>query len=128
VIFDSDVLIWFLRGDPDAAALVDSAGTHSVSIVSVMEVLRGAKSKREMAQFKGYLRERSFRIRPLTESIGNLAVELIEQHGLSGGLDLADALIAAGALEDQAILATANVRHFRSISRLQIKQFRPRRH
>jgi predicted nucleic acid-binding protein len=127
VIFDSDVLIWFLRGDPDAAALVDSEGDHTVSIVSVMEVLQGAKSKPEMKEFNDYLRKRDLHIIPLSASIGDLAAALIEDHALPNGLELADALIAATARETDQVLATGNVRHFRSIPRLELKTFRSRR-
>jgi hypothetical protein len=41
VIFDSDVLIWFLRGDLAAGELVDSASERAISIVTLMEVQQG---------------------------------------------------------------------------------------
>jgi predicted nucleic acid-binding protein len=128
VIFDSDVLIWFLRGHPDAAALVDSETGGSVSIVSVIEVLQGAKSKREMDEFNDYLHEKDLHIVPLSPAIGDLALALIEDYSLSTGLQLGDALIAATARETGQVLATANARHFRSIPRLKLKPFRPQRH
>jgi len=127
VIFDSDVLIWFLRGDPEAAALVDSEREGSVSIVSVIEVLQGAKSNREMKEFNDYLRKRALQIVPLSATIGDLAATLMEEHALSTGIEFADALIAATARETGQTLATGNVRHFRSIPRLHLKPFRPKR-
>jgi len=48
---------------------------------------------------------------------------LIETHALSEGLRLADALIAATALEHQLTLLTGNIRHFNPIATLGIEAF-----
>jgi len=48
----------------------------------------------------------------------------VEEHALKDGLQVADALIAATAREHGLILATGNVRHFRSIPTLSLKAFR----
>lgn len=127
MIFDSDILIAVSRGDPEAAAFVDSERNHFVSIVSVIEVLQGAKSKQEMREFQQYLANTEFEVLGLSAAIGDMAAALIEHHALSHGLELADALIAATTRETGQILATGNVRHFRSIPRLELKPFRPRR-
>ncbi len=66
-------------------------------------------------------------IAPLNEAIGYAAANLIETHALSDGLRIEDALIAATALDAGETLATANVRHFRSIAKRHLKSFRPRR-
>jgi predicted nucleic acid-binding protein len=126
VIFDSDVLIWFSRGDPNAIALVNSSVDRAVSIVSLMEVLQGVKSKAEMRITKQFFQLLNFRILPLSESIGHIAAGLIEEHALSCGLRLEDALIAATARETSETLATGNVRHFGPIANLDLKPFRPR--
>jgi predicted nucleic acid-binding protein len=127
VIFDSDVLIWFSRHEQAAIELVDADQNRFVSIVSVIEVLQGAKSKQEMREFQSFMRASDFEILGLNASIGDLAATLIEEHALSNGLELADALIAATAREAGQTLATGNVRHFRSIPRLHLKHFRPKR-
>jgi predicted nucleic acid-binding protein len=126
VIFDSDVLIWFSRGDTDAVALVNSTEDRSVSIMTVMEVLQGARSKAEMRTTKQFFLQLNFRILPLSESIGHLATSLIEEHALSCGLRIQDAIIAATAREMGEKLATGNIRHFRPIANLDLKPFRPR--
>lgn len=126
MIFDSDVLIWFLRGDPAAGELVDYTAERFLSVVTLMEIQQGAKSKVEMKTTRDLFRQRDFRILPLSESIGHAAAVLIEEHALSSGLHLEDALIAATAREAGETLATGNLRHFRPISNLELKPFRPR--
>jgi predicted nucleic acid-binding protein len=126
VIFDSDVLIWFLRGEPAAIELLDSTTERAISIVTLMEIQQGAKSKAEMKTTRDLFQKRAFRILPLSESIGHIAAGLIEEHALSCGLDVGDALIAATARESGETLATGNLRHFRPIANLDLKPFRPR--
>lgn len=62
---------------------------------------------------------------PLTPPITEQAIALMENLSLSHGLQLADALIAAMALEHNRILLTANLKHFVAINGLQIEQFDP---
>jgi predicted nucleic acid-binding protein len=126
VIFDTDVVVWFLRGEPAAGELIDSTADRAVSIVTFMEVLQGVKSKAEMKTTRELLQQRGFRVIPLTEAIGHIAAGLIEEHSMSCGLGVQDALIAATAREVGETLATANVRHFRPIRNLDLKPFRPR--
>ncbi len=126
MIFDSDVLIWFSRGEPEAVALVNSSHDRQVSIVTLMEVLQGVRSKSEMRTTKQFFQLLNFQVIPLTESIGYLAAGLIEEHALSCGLRATDALIAATARETGETLATGNLKHFRPIANLDIKPFRPR--
>jgi predicted nucleic acid-binding protein len=127
MIFDSDVLIWFLRREPNAMALIDSTPDRSVSVVTLMEALQGAKSRVDMRMLHSLFRETGFRIFPLTEVIGSKATMLIEEHALSGGLRVTDALIAATAIDSGEVLATSNVRHFRAIRSLEVRAFHPRR-
>jgi predicted nucleic acid-binding protein len=53
MIFDSDVLIWFLRREPNAVHLIDSSVDRSISIVTLMEVLQAAKARTEMRTIRG---------------------------------------------------------------------------
>jgi predicted nucleic acid-binding protein len=66
----------------------------------------------------------SFRVIPLNEAMSHLALTLVEEHGRKDGLQMADALIAATARQTVTILATGNIRHFRSVPNLQLKAFR----
>jgi predicted nucleic acid-binding protein len=124
MIFDTDVLVWASRGNLKAARTIDASADRALSIVSFMELLQGARSKLEARQIKQSLRQLQFRILNLSEAIGATATALIEEHALAHGIQLADALIAATALETDQPLCTANVKHFRPITGLSRVAFR----
>jgi predicted nucleic acid-binding protein len=125
MIFDTDVLVWATRGNLKAARRIDAAAVRALSIVSFMELLQGARSKLEARQIKQSLRQFEFRILNLSQAIGASAAALIEEHSLAHGIQLADALIAATAIETDQPLCTANVKHFRPIKGLSRAAFRP---
>ncbi|PWT99942.1 MAG: VapC toxin family PIN domain ribonuclease [Terriglobia bacterium] len=127
MIFDTDVLIWASRGSGEAAKLIHSTDERSTSIISLMELLQGSRSRRELRIIQLFFQNLHFRILPLSERIGHIAVTLIEEYALSSGLQVADALIAATAVDAGEILTTANARHFRPIRSLEVKTFRPKR-
>lgn len=125
MIFDTDVLIWASRGNQRAARLIDSSPERALAIISFMELVQGARSKLELRQIRQSLRSLGFRILPLSEAIGSTAASLIEQHSLAHGIEVADALIAATAIEFGLPLCTGNVKHFRPIQGLSRVAFRP---
>lgn len=125
MIFDTDVLIWAGRGNPAAARIIDATADRALSIVSLMELLQGARSKLEAGKIQKSLRKLRFRVLPLSEAIGTAATTLIERHSLAHGIQLADALVAATALEWDSPLCTANTKHFRPIPELSLVTFRP---
>ena len=125
MIFDTDVLIWAARGNQRAARAIDAAPDRALAIVSLMELLQGVRSKLEARQIRQSLRQLQFRILPLSEAIGAAAVALMEQHALSQGIQLADALIAATVMESGLLFCTGNAKHFRPIRGLSCVVFRP---
>ena len=125
MIFDTDVLVWASRGNLRAARTIDAATDRALSIISFMELLQGARSKLESRQIRQSLRQLQFRVLPLSEAIGATAAAIIEQHALAHGIQLADALIAATAIEADHPLCTASVKHFRPINSLSRVAFRP---
>lgn len=48
MIFDTDVLIWYLRGNPRAAVAIDESSDRKISAVTLMELYQGARDKREL--------------------------------------------------------------------------------
>ncbi|MEQ9479970.1 MAG: PIN domain-containing protein [Algiphilus sp.] len=125
MIFDTDVLIWFLRGNAKAAKAVDAADTRSISIVTYMELLQGARDKCESHQIKAFLKDFRFRTVPLTENIGHRASIYVEEYTLATSIGLADALVAATAVAANDILLTGNVKHYKAVQDLQLKRFNP---
>ncbi len=125
MLFDTDVLIWVLRGNARAAKAVDDALARAVSVVSTMELLQGARGKREVKAIKTFLADMGFRTLPLTENIGHRAVIYMEEYALSCGMGMADAVIAATAVEGNETLLTRNEKHYKAIRELELKRFRP---
>lgn len=127
MIVDTDVLIWLLRGDANAARVVDAAPKRSISVVTYMELLQGARDKRELRAIKDSLVGLQFLLLPLTENIGHRASIYMEEYGLSGGMGMADALLAATAVEANDTLLTGNDKHYKRIKELDWTAFRPHR-
>jgi predicted nucleic acid-binding protein len=127
VIFDTDILVWVSRDDPRANAFVNAEKDRAASIVTLMELLAGAKSKAQLMRTRRFFVDLEIRLIPIDEPISYLAANLVEDHRLTDGLGIGDALIAATAREAGETLATANVRHFRGIPNLSLHPFRPAR-
>jgi predicted nucleic acid-binding protein len=125
VIFDTDVLIHAQRGSRQAALAIDSAEDRCVSVLSLMELLQGARDKADLRTIKRFMVELAFAALPLSENVGHRALVYIEEYGLSSGLRAADAIIAATAVEAAMPLMTANVKHFRAIKDLDLVVFKP---
>jgi predicted nucleic acid-binding protein len=125
VIFDTDILIRIQRGNAKAAALVDKEAERYLSILSYMELLQAAGSKKQHLVVKEFLKLYGFQLLPLTENIGYRASIYVEEYSLASGMRAGDAIIAASAVENNMILATGNRKHFKLIKDLTLKVFRP---
>ena len=101
MIFDTDVLIWCFRGDAKAARKIDATTLKQISVVTLMELLQGARNQNEQRQIRNFLSQAAFVVLPMTDEIGHRASILIEAHALAGDRQLADALIAATVLHRQ---------------------------
>ncbi len=125
MLFDTDVLIWVLRGNSKAARAVDRADDRTLSVVCYMELLQGARDKAEVRAIKSFLNDMQFVMLPLTENIGHRASIYMEEYGLSVSMSMADALIAATAVEVDQQLITGNAKHYKAINDLDLTRFRP---
>ncbi len=126
MLFDTDVIIWALRGSEQAARMIDQADRLELSIVSYMELLQGARDKKDLRLTKAFLTDLGFRIVPLSENIGHRASIYLEEYCLKSKLGLPDALIAATAAENEVVLCTGNAKDYRNISEIELKVFRPK--
>ena len=122
---DTDVLIWHLRGYPNATRRLDELGSLTLSAVSYLEVLQGMRNKTELVAVKKMLDKRSASLLPITEAITQQAIELMEVLTLSHRLQMGDALIAATALNHGLPVLTANVKHFGAVEGLTVEAFEP---
>ena len=123
MIFDTDVLIWTLRGNLKAAKIIEQDADRALSVVSCMELLQGARDKKELAHLRQFLR--NFKTIPLSGEIGLRGCQYVEEYSLRVSLGPVDALIAATAVELQQPLCTGNTKHYRMIPELDLKGFRP---
>lgn len=120
MIFDTDVLIWLQRGNAKAAKMVESASRRQISILTQMELMQGARDRKDAMMLRSFLTDLNFRVLPLTESIGHRAAVYVEQLSLSHGVRANDAIIAATAVEQAETLCTANGKHFKAIRELEL--------
>lgn len=123
MLVDTDVLIWHLRGLPQATRRLDQLPNLIISAVTWLELLQGFRNKAEMVAVQKSFEMRKAQRLPLTSTITDRATALMESLTLSDGLQLGDALIAATALEHNLTLLTGNIKHFESIAQLKIERF-----
>ena len=126
MIIDTDVLIWYLRGNENAQKVISAGIPFKMSVISYMELLRGMKNKNELRVLLKYLKKWSTGIIQINENISSRAMFFMEDYCLSHSMELGDAVIAATALEYHEILLTANDRHYRFIPNIQITKFKPK--
>ncbi len=125
MLVDTDVLIWYLRGNQKAAEALEELEEIDISVVTYMELVQGMRSKEELRVLRSTLAEWSVGIRLIDEAISTRAMIYVEQHFHSHALRLADALIAATAVENGHTLLTANDKHYRVLPELTLELFRP---
>ncbi|MFN4272108.1 MAG: type II toxin-antitoxin system VapC family toxin [Aliihoeflea sp.] len=103
-LFDTNILIDFLNGIPQARTELSRYEKKAMSIVSWMEVMVGAEPDVEAAT-RGFLS--GFDLIGVDEAIAERAVELRRQHRVR----LPDAIIWASAETHAMLLVTRDVRH-----------------
>jgi predicted nucleic acid-binding protein len=123
VIIDTDVLIWFFRGNEEAKTFIESVAPFSVSAVTVMELMQGAKDKVEQRTIHKQLRAWGVEVVHLNEAISIRAVQFTSDFALSHSLVAMDALIAGTAVEYGGELITGNIKHFDCVPGLILKRF-----
>ena len=120
-LIDTDILIDVGRGVNDAIDCIQRLVQQSAlatSAVTQMELIVGCRNKAELESLDLFLGR--FQIHKLTVPISDRAVGLMQQYRLSHGLLIADALIAATALEHDSPFVTKNQRDFRFITGLRL--------
>ncbi len=125
MIVDTDVMIWALRGQEKAKAVLTKTTSFSITSVTYMELLQGMRDKSELAFFVKAIQEMSITIEHIDTTASIRAVEYIKEYSLSHSLELADALNAAIVISLGEELLTANDKHYKVIPGLTLKIFRP---
>ncbi len=110
VLIDTDVLVDFLRGDDRAITYVNEAKDRlHLSVVVIAELYAGVRPHE--TDFLDELVSVLPSI-PVTPQIARSAGLLRNEYAASHGVRLADALIAATAMEEGLDLATRNIKHY----------------
>jgi len=125
LIVDTDVLIWYLRGNSNAKKVVEGNLPFSISVVTYMELIQGMKDKTEFRRLQKQIRTWNTEVLHIDQEISTRAVFYVQEYFLSHSMQMADGLIAATALCMSDILLTANVRHYSYIPGIEVKKFVP---
>ncbi len=125
MMIDSDVLIWYLRGNAKAKKTIESLDGFFISVVTYMELVQGMRNKRELTLLRAALREWNAKVLFINEDISAKAMFLVEQHYLGNSMMLADALIASTAISNGLKLLTGNSKHYKIIKNIELQSFKP---
>jgi predicted nucleic acid-binding protein len=126
ILIDTDVLINLFDEKKISHLLVkknlnlfqQKGITPNISLVTAIEILQGNKSSSHKKQLNKELI--FFNQIDITVSIGNIAKDLILKYSSSHGLMLADALIAATAIQLEIPLFSLNVKDYKFIDALKL--------
>ena len=125
MLIDTDVLIWYMKGNENAYELIENSKNFFISVVTYMELVQGMRNRNELNNLRKALHAWNSKILYISEEISVKATFFVEQHYLSHSVQFADALIGATAVSYGLPILTGNERHYKILKEIQIKKFRP---
>jgi predicted nucleic acid-binding protein len=125
MLIDTDVLIWYMKGNEKAYNAVENSENFFISVVTYMELVQGMRNKTELNTLRKALNGWNAKILYISEEISVKAMFFVEQHYLSHSIRLADSLIGATAISYGLPILTGNDKHYKIFKNLQLKKFRP---
>ena len=124
MVIDTDVLIWYMKGNEKAYKIIEKSKNIFISVVTYMELVQGMRNKNELNNLRRALHVWNLKILYISEEISIKAMFFVEQHYLSHSIQLADALIGATAIAYGLPILTGNDKHYKILKNIQIKKFR----
>ena len=124
-LIDTDVFIWYLKGNQKAYDLIHSLNEFCISSITYMELVQGMRNKDELRTLQKTLKQWKVKTIYVNEEISAKALFFVEEYFLSHSMQLADALIASTCTTYGATLVTANDKHYKVVKDLDISIFRP---
>lgn len=120
-LFDSDILIDYLRLHPPAVAFLDGLKKkeRTIALISVFELLKGCANKMQEARVNDFLRH--FKVLPLNEKIAKTALEIYRVKRWAFGIGIVDCFIAATAIVNHVPLVSRNIKHYKGISSVKVE-------
>lgn len=125
MLVDTDVIIWYMKGNERAYNAIENSKKFFISVITYMELVQGMRNKDELNHLRRALHVWNSKIIYITEDISVKAMFFVEQHYLSHSIQLADALIGATALAYGMPILTGNDKHYKILKDIQTKRFRP---
>lgn len=125
ILIDTDVLIWYMRGNEKAYDTIENLNSFSISVVTYMELIQGMKNKKELNSLRQALHGWNTKLLYISEEISAKAMFFVEQHFLSHSMQLADALIGASAITHGLPILTGNDKHYKVLKNLEVQKFIP---
>lgn len=125
MIIDTDVLIWYLRGNDKSRIVVEKNIPFSISVVTYMELIQGMKNREEMKIFQKQIQKWNLNIIQIDKDISSRAMFYVQEYSLSHSMMLADAMIAATVVQNGEMLLTANDKHYKFIPNIECQKFYP---
>ena len=124
-LIDTDIIIWYLRGNQKAYDLIHSIGEFCISSITYMELVQGMRNKDELRILQKTLRQWNVKTIYVNEEISAKALFFVEEYFLNHSMELADSMIAATASMYGMTLITANDKHYKVVKDLSMEVFRP---
>ena len=125
MLVDTDIIIWYMRGNQKAFEILNKNKGFKISVVTYMELVQGMRNKQELTLLRKALKNWETKIIYITEEISSKAKFYVEQHYLSHSVQLADALIGATAVAHGEFLVTGNVKHYKIVKEINLTKFAP---
>ncbi|HBS27395.1 MAG TPA: VapC toxin family PIN domain ribonuclease [Gammaproteobacteria bacterium] len=125
MLVDTDVIIWYMRGNKKAYEILNKNKGFKISVVTYMELVQGMRNKKELTLLRKALKNWETKIIYITEETSSKAMFYVEQHYLSHSVQLADALIGATAVAHGELLVTGNVKHYKIVKDINLTKFVP---
>lgn len=111
ILLDTDVLVDFFRRHSKAVAFINAHSERVIlSSIVVAELYAGVKGDVEQASLGNFVS--LFRVVPVSVEIAKAGGLYKRDYGKSHGVGLADAILAATSVAENAELKTLNTKHY----------------
>jgi len=118
-LLDTNILIDLLRRYEPAVKFLGELETVYVSTITPMELIQGASNKIELNAILSF--NKNLEVIEISERISKEANEVMRKYFLETQIEVADAIIAATAIVNHRVLLTRNIKHFKKIEGLSVK-------
>lgn len=118
-LVDTNILIDLLRRYEPAVKFLRELEVIYVSAITPMELIQGASNKIELNAILSF--NENLEMIEISDQISKEAYEIMSKYFLETQIEVADALIAATAIVSHRVLLTRNIKHFKKIEGLFVK-------